>query len=304
MGKESQYDLRLADSELKQLSPDRESDHEEFVNDFNSHLNESYPTRLLKSACVKLLEIISISSGIHADKMQNSAVKGLASMFRSILSSKSGSVIGLEPWTTFGFIRSISTKSLSKFLTNRMWLNLLLDILDTQLMSKKDVYKKLQCLRLMQTCLVNWEQDDIQEVPLLIEKLFSLLGKICLHCPNDLSLLQNPADVKSRVLFSASYSGTVAEEIISLLRKLHTMPLWNDHVNSFLSQKLCYAADLSTEDNSGENEDLEKELMLVVGTLHTIGGYDARPRVGQNLMYDHEQGTISRMTKKGKKYWN
>lgn len=267
-------------------------------------MNDSHPTRSLRNACIKLLEIISISSGLHADKMQVSAVKGLASMFHYILSNKSGSIMRLESWTLFGFIRSISSsKTLSKFLTSPTWIDLCMNVLDTPVMGKQDVYKKLQCLRLMQTSLINWESDEVDRIPLLIERIFSALGKICLYCPNDLSLLQNPADVKSRVLYSASYSGTVAEEIISLLRKLHTLPLWNDHVNSFLSQKLCFAADLTStnETNTSEiSDDFEVELIRVAGTLHTIGGYDARPRVGQNLMFDREHGTISKMTKKGK----
>lgn len=265
-------------------------------------MNESHPTRSLRNACIKLLEIISISSGLHADKMQVSAVKGLASMFHYILSNKSGSIMRLESWTLFGFVRSISSsKSLSKFLTAPTWIDLCMNVLETPVMGKQDVYKKLQCLRLMQSSLVNWEQDDADRIPQLIERIFSSLGKICLYCPNDLSLLQNPADVKSRVLYSASYSGTVAEEIIALLRKLHTLPLWNDHVNSFLSQKLCFAADLSSseETNTELNDDFEFELIRVAGSLHTIGGYDSRPRVGQNLICEGEQGTISRMTKKG-----
>lgn len=291
MGKEGQYDLRLADSELKQVTPD--SEPEDLINDFYVQMNESHPTRLLKKACIKALELIAISTGVHADKMQSSAAKGLASMFRAILSNKqSNSLMGLESWTTFGFLRSISSsKTLSKFLTSTVWIGLQLEILESPLLNHRDVYKKLQCLRLLQSTLINWEQEDTDRIPELIERLFTVLGQICLFCPNDLSLLQNPADVKSRVLYSASYSGTVAEEIITLMRKLHKLPLWNDHINSFISQKLCVAADL--------DDGIEKDLSHVVGALHVIGGYDRRPRLGLTVFFNGEYGTISQMTKKG-----
>lgn len=303
MGKEGQYDLRLADSELKQLSPDRDSERDDLRRsyDFNvANLNESHPTRLLKNACIKLLEIISILTGIHANKMQTSAVKGLASMFRSILSNRrqsvhTANVMGFEPWTTFGFLRSISTpRALSKHLTTQVWINLQLETLEAPVMDKKDVYKKLQCLRLMQSTLTTWSSEDRGKIPQLLERLFTILGRICLYCPNDLSLIQNPADVKSRVIFSASYSGTIAEEIITLLRKLHTLPLWNDFINSILTQKLCFAIDPSFDQN--EDGELNKELVKVFGALHTLGGFDHRARIGQDILYENEYGTISRMT--------
>lgn len=302
MGKEGQYDLRLAESELKQLSPDRDSERErDEINDFNmTNLNESNPTRLLRSACVKFLEIITISTGIHANKMQTSAVKGLSSMFKSILNNCQNTMImGLEPWTTYGFLRSISSsRALSKFLSTPTWIDLQLKTLEASVMSKKDLYKKLQCLRLMQSTLISWESEDREKIPNLLERIFIILGKICLYCPNDISLLQNPADVKSRVLFSASYSGTIAEEIILLLRKLHTLPLWNEYINSILAQNLYFAIDFSVD--QCEEDEKNKEFVKIIAALHTLGGYDHRARIGQDVIFDEEYATISRMTKKGK----
>lgn len=299
MGKEGQYDLRLADSVSNIASPDTETEKDDGLSEFQLSY-DSHPTKLLKHTCIKMLQIVSVGVGQHGDKMQLSAVNGLSSMFRAVLHSKMGFLnFGLEHWTTFGFLRSISSsKILSKLVTSQIWMDFHINSLDSPIMTGEwDVYKKIQCLRLLQSTLVNWTEDDREFIETLIERLFHTLGRICLFCPNDMSLIQNPPEIKSRVLLSASYSGTIAEELISLLRKLHTLPLWNATINSCLSQKLCVAADMLSEVDIDSN--LETEKIYVMGTLNTMGGCDPRPRIGLNLTSDGQRGTISRFTHKG-----
>jgi E3 ubiquitin-protein ligase HERC2 len=286
MGKEGQYDLRLADSVVKALSPDRDNEKDDFLD--LQLANDSHPTKLLKQACVKMLQMMATSVGVHGDKMQQSAVLGISSMFRAILSHKSGFMnFGLEQWTTLGFIRATSSsKRLSNYLTSPIWLQLHIDIMEAPIMSKKDVYKKLHCIRLLQATLTTWRKEDGGRINFIVEKIFTILGRICLYCPNDFSLM--PADIKSRVLFSASYSGTIAEEIISLIRKLHTLPLWNGVINSFLSQKLCIAAELFSQDYDvaavaagGQQTTItvnDADKVAIMGALNAVGGCDSRPR--------------------------
>lgn len=302
MGKEGQYDLRLADTASTIVSPDTDTD--EVMSLIEMQLSGvSHPTKLLKNACTKMLKLISVSIGQHAQKMEKNAVANVASMFRSILTSKMGALnLGLEHWTTIGFLRAISTaKNFSKYLTSPVWINLHLDILNAVTTCELDIYKKVQCLRLLQSTLVNWNEYDITEITEFVEKLFLCLGKIGLYCPNDLSLVQNPADVKARVLLASSHSGTVAEEIIQLLRKLHTLPVWNSTINSFLSQKLCMATELLSDSGIAEMLNAaDSDKSAVFSGLILIGGCDPRPHIGLNLTHEGQRGTITNFTPKGK----
>ncbi|XP_053679051.1 probable E3 ubiquitin-protein ligase HERC2 [Anopheles nili] len=307
MGKEGKYDLRLADSALKALSPDKDSEREDFIDHSLSH--ESHPTKLLRNVCIKTLQMLFASVGLHAEKMEENALRGVASMFRTMLQPNESRTVssynfGLEQWTVLGFLRAIScSPALSRQLTTPLWIELAFEILNAPIASKKDVYKKLHCLRLLQSTLVNWSQEERLRVDGIIRQLFDVLGRISLTCPNDSSLLSSSSvDAKSRVLYSASHSGTVAEEMVLLIRRLHTLPLWNESINSFIQQKLCLTADvLLVNELDGITEDEKRAIM---GTLGTIGGCDSRPRIGLNITLDGVRGTISRLTKKGKVVMN
>lgn len=301
MGKEGQYDLRLADNSSSIVTPDTETEDDVSLIEMQLTGN-SHPTKLLRSGCTKMLKIISVCVGQHGDKMEKNAVSCVASMFRSVLSSKIGFLNqGLEHWTTLGFLRAISSsKQLSKFLTSPIWIHLHIDILNSPITCEQDVYKKVHSLKLLQETLVNCDTETQTELngKSLIEKLFTCLGKICLHCPNDLSLVQNPSDLKARVLLGASNSSTIAEEIIALLRRLHTLPLWNGPINSFLSNKLCISTEFVDEQDSDSVNEQEKA--LIVAALNLIGGCDSRPRIGLNITFEGLRGTITSFSPKGK----
>ncbi|XP_058055381.1 probable E3 ubiquitin-protein ligase HERC2 [Anopheles bellator] len=321
MGKEGKYDLRLADSALKALSPDKDSEREDFSEQQTG--NESHPTKLLRNVCVKTLQMLFASVGLHAEKMERNALRGVASMFRTMLqpmsidsrSSCPSTVptlppysFGLEQWTVLGFLRAISSSpALSRQLTTPIWIELVFGILNAPIANKKDVYKKLHCLRLLQSTLVNWTHEERSRTEPVVEQLFDVLGRISLTCPNDTSLLAgglSPADAKSRVLYSASHSGTVAEELVLLVRKLHTLALWNETINSFIQQKLCLTAEVLLANEMECAIVTEVDKRAIMGTLGTIGGCDSRPRIGLNLTLDGVRGTISRLTKKGKVVMN
>ncbi|CRL02239.1 CLUMA_CG015120, isoform A [Clunio marinus] len=300
MGKEGQYDLRLADSSFKTISPDKESDknNEEL---FESKLqqNEIHPTKLLKNACIKLLQMISTSVGVHGDKMQHNAVRVFVTMFYSILTQRNNvSNMGLDAWRTVAFLRGIlKSQSISKYITSDLWIKLFFEMLRIPTLSEKDVYKKVQCIRLLQTTLIQWSDDDIYRIDEIVNQLFLLLGNILMNCPHDISLTHLPVGIKTKVLSSASHSGTIAEELISLLRKLHTLPLWNDVINSFISQKMCVAADMFIDTERCENN-VYNENLNVAAALSVIGGFDPRPRIGIDLVYDSMKCSIFRMARR------
>ena len=41
-----------------------------------------------------------------------------------------------------------------------------------------------------------------------------------------------------RVSVTATYTSTVAEEMVALLRKLHSLDVWNPHINAYITSKL------------------------------------------------------------------
>jgi E3 ubiquitin-protein ligase HERC2 len=299
MGKEGQYDLRLADSSFKTISPDNESDRNEL---FESRLqqNDFHPTKLLKNACIKLLQMVSTSVGVHGDKMQSDAVKVFITMFYAILSQKGtySLNIGIDMWRSISFLRCIlKTQSISKYIASELWIKLYFEMLKSPTQNEKDVYKKVQCIKLLQTTLIQWNDCDSSRVDQIVKQIFFLLGTICMNCPYDQSLTQLPIGIKTKVLASASHSGTIAEELIVLLRKLHTLPIWNDSINNFISQKLCIAADMFIDMEREGN--VYEEKLNVAAALNVVGGYDPRLRIGIDLIYDSVKCSIFRMTQSG-----
>lgn len=300
MGKEGQYDLRLADSSFKTISPDKESDREHELYESKLHHNDFHPTKLLKNACIKLLQMVSTSIGVHGDKMQSDAVKVFVTMFYAILSQKGNHHlnIGLDMWRSIAFLRSIlKAHNVSKHITSELWIKLYFDMLRAPTQSEKDVYKKVQCIKLLQTTLVQWTDADGERIESIINQLFLLLGNVCMNCPFDQSLTQLPVGIKTKVLASASHSGTIAEELIAMMRKLHTLPAWNSVFNNFLSQKMCIAADMFV-DMEREGNPYEEKLN-VAAALNVIGGFDPRLRIGIDLIYDSVKCSIFRMTQSG-----
>ena len=53
--------------------------------------------------------------------------------------------------------------------------------------------------------------------------------------------------VRAPVSLSASYTSTVAEEIISLLRALHNLDEWSVHINKYIFNRMEKVVDLLVE---------------------------------------------------------
>ncbi len=60
---------------------------------------------------------------------------------------------------------------------------------------------------------------------------------------------QKTSSKRSRapVAMSASYTSTKSEEMITLLRTLHNLDAWNQHINSFLCSHLSKIPDMVAE---------------------------------------------------------
>ena len=75
--------------------------------------------------------------------------------------------------------------------------------------------------------------------------------------------------------FTASYSSTIAEEMIALLRSLHTLPAWNTLINYHISHNLQSVSQLVAEGPSvmrkrvpAPFESKEVELLTVCGFVY------------------------------------
>lgn len=178
------------------------------------------------------------------------------------------------------------------------WLSHYLSLLEEPAGSEAGVYRQLHCLRLLQFVLAQWGAEEEPRMPALVRQLFATLGRIALHCPGDASL-RPTSEGKARVLLTASHSGSVAEELVALLRRLHTLPAWNPVINSFLAQKLCVAAELLAE-QSPHSTPLDSEQVFVLGVLGAMGGHDLRPRVGLHCFHEGGHMVIASFTPKGR----
>ncbi|KAH8340486.1 hypothetical protein KR067_012484, partial [Drosophila pandora] len=306
MGKEGQYDLQLADSALNVASP-TEPEREDLAGSESSPSSESHPSKLLRHCAAKLLQILAVGSGLHGSQLDKHALRGITSMFRAIVDPKPAmsSVANSLGWLNLGFIRAIAGDSprLCLELSTPGWLGHYLSLLEQPAGNESGVYRQLHCLRLLQCILSQWGVEEEPRMPTLVRQLFATLGRIALHCPGDISL-QPTGEGKTRVLLTASHSGSVAEELVALLRRLHTLPSWNPVINSFLAQKLCVAAELLAEQSppphATHQQPLDSEQVFVLGVLAAMGGHDLRPRVGLHCFHEGSHMIIASFTPKGR----
>lgn len=156
-------------------------------------------------------------------------------------------------------------------------------------------------IRLLQTVLQSWDMDN-PEIPSVLEKLLSILGKIVLTCPYDSD--NKPVSTKSLVLLTQSHSSTVAQEIINLLRSLHSLLGWNQILNAIVIQKLNLAAyflsDSCLNTMLHDVPASDSQHYMVVACLNLIGAWDVRPRIGAIAEIEGVQGTVVGVTPKGK----
>ncbi|BFG02621.1 probable E3 ubiquitin-protein ligase HERC2 [Drosophila madeirensis] len=303
MGKEGQYDLQLADSALNVASP-TEPEREDVAGVEAAPSSESHPSKLLRHCAAKLLQILAVGSGLHGAHLDRHALRGVTCMFRAIIDPKPAmeNVASTLGWLNLGFIRAIAgdCPRLCLELSTTGWLAHYLELLEQPAGSESGVYRQLHCLRLLQCILAQWTTEEEPRMAGLVRQLFATLGRIALHCPGDVTL-QPTAEGKARVLLTASHSGSVAEELVSLLRRLHTLPHWNAVINSFLAQKLCVAAELLGEQGEASTSSpLDSEQIFVLGVLSAMGGYDLRPRVGLHCFNEGSHMIIASFTHKGR----
>ncbi|KAL3879973.1 hypothetical protein ACJMK2_032247, partial [Sinanodonta woodiana] len=337
MGKEGKYDLKLAEPPEM---PDNEEEEEEdvelgkgtqrelyLVNMDVSKPDSKHPTALIRRSTLALLRSLSVCAGIHSEHTQKEAIGTLCGLMRNIvdcgcnygLNASSVQVqIAYEQyfsWCTMGFVRSIATNPIiCQALSSERWINLLLRILEEEKAHQQThISKQILTLKLLRTVLPSWDRRmESSRIHVIVERLINLLGGILISCSADPTLMpqiDSPRRHRQRapVSLTASYTSTVGEELVMLLRRLHTLETWRHCINSFIVKQLMSVPTLlfeqlsSSESQSTDSKQEIPDEASIQAILALIGGMDSRPRLGgQVKMEDEESGIITRITPKGK----
>uniref|UniRef100_A0A1A8PRE6 E3 ubiquitin-protein ligase HERC2 n=3 Tax=Nothobranchius rachovii TaxID=451742 RepID=A0A1A8PRE6_9TELE len=325
MGKEGKYDLKLADPPPAAQPTTEESDTED---DIEGELIEksSHPTAMMLTSTVNLLKTLSLSAGIYSEVLQTDALRTLCGLLRMLVDSgvndKSGChshrLVSREQhrnWCTLGFIRSIALMpQICSTLSTSAWISLLLRIVEGhQSFNAITLQRQILALRLLQAVLPSWDKTErSQDMKFLVEKLFNFLGSLLSTCSSDLPLLREGSmrRKKSRpqASLTATHSSTLAEEIVAVLRTLHSLIQWNSLINDYINTQLGSIGDImagcQSEASMLEEHFPDSEgprVCSLMAVLAVIGGIDGRLRLGGQVIHEeYGEGTVTRITPKGR----
>ncbi|XP_068449211.1 E3 ubiquitin-protein ligase HERC2 isoform X3 [Clinocottus analis] len=325
MGKEGKYDLKLAEPPAAAQQPAEDSDTED---DTEAELLEksSHPTAMMLTSTVNLLKTLSLTAGIHAEVLQSDGTRTLCGLLRTLVESSANDKSGCHShrlvsreqhrsWSTLGFIRSIAlVPQMCSTLSTSAWIGLLVRIVEGhQSFQAVTLQRQILALRLLQAVLPSWDKmERSQDMKFLVEKLFSFLGSLLSTCSSDLPLLREGSlrrrKSRPQASLTATHSSTLAEEIVSVLRTLHSLAQWNAMINDYVNAQLSSIGDVMASCQSEacflEEYFPDSEGPLVGGlmaVMAVIGGIDGRLRLGGQAVHEeHGEGTVTRITPRGR----
>lgn len=330
MGKEGKYDLKMAQlPPLPQHESCSDSEDEEATTTVPT---SQHPSVLLQQACYTLLRSLSVSLGLHSDSVRPKAMAIMSGLLRSVVTS--GLVGQFEPlhtprwlleeqhheWATLGFLRAVcATPALCRALSSPPWISLLLHMasgsvnarLNAGLLSSTALPTQIQALRLLKMLLPTWTSEDYSKArTMFVQEMIILLGNVLVSCSGDPTLQvadlsrKGRKSCSARISLTASYSSTVAEECISLLRELHSVSSWNQPINRDLQIGLESLVDQSATAATEPSADVQQlEQNRPLAALAIIGGVDQRVRLGGTvhlLESPSEKGTVAGISLRGK----
>nr|XP_057930110.1 E3 ubiquitin-protein ligase HERC2 isoform X4 [Doryrhamphus excisus] len=336
MGKEGKYDLKLAEPPPAAQPTPEDSDTEDDAGQFTrpslatleGELAEksSHPTAMMLTSTVNLLKTLALSSGIYADVLQTDATRTLCGLLRMLVESAAHDKTGChshrlvsreqhKSWCTLGFIRSIALMpQMCSTLSTSAWISLLIRIVEgNQSFNAITLQRQILALRLLQAVLPSWDKmERSQDMRFLVEKLFGFLGSLLSTCSSDLPLLREGSlrrrKSRPQASLTATHSSTLAEEIVSVLRSLHSLNQWNSLINEYINAQLSSIGDVMAscqseasflEDYFPDAEGLRVGSLMAV--LAVIGGIDGRLRLGGQVVHEeYGEGTVTRITPKGR----
>ncbi|MGH0166749.1 UNVERIFIED_CONTAM: hypothetical protein FKN15_006610 [Acipenser sinensis] len=325
MGKEGKYDLKLSEPPPAAQSTAEDSDTEDDA-EGESVERSIHPTAMMQTSTVNLLKTLALSAGIHAEVMQTEANKTLCGLLRVLVesgaadkttcaSSKQVSREQHRSWCTLGFVRSIALMpQMCIALSTSQWISLLIKIVEGhQSFTAVTLQRQILALRLLQAVLPSWDKAErSRDMKFLIEKLFGFLGSLLSTCSSDLPLLregsQRRRKSRPQASLTATHSSTLAEEIVAVLRSLHSLSQWNGLINEYINSQLDCISDVmagrqtrgtALEDYFPDSQGPDVGSLMAV--LAVIGGIDGRLRLGGQVIHEEfGEGTVTRITPKGR----
>ncbi|KAG7243777.1 hypothetical protein INR49_008900, partial [Caranx melampygus] len=315
MGKEGKYDLKLAEPPPAAQPPLKTQTQR------MTQLMEksSHPTAMMLTSTVNLLKMLSLTAGIYAEVLQTDATRTLCGLLRMLVESGANDkLVSREQhrsWCTLGFIRSIALMpQMCSTLSTSAWIGLLIRIVEGhQSFNAITLQRQILALRLLQAVLPSWDKmERSQDMKFLVEKLFSFLGSLLSTCSSDLPLLREGSlrrrKSRPQASLTATHSSTLAEEIVAVLRTLHSLGQWNSLINDYINTQLSAIGDVMAgcqseacflEEYFPDSEGPRVGSLMAV--LAVIGGIDGRLRLGGQVIHEeYGEGTVTRITPKGR----
>ncbi|KAK2509156.1 hypothetical protein MC885_004362 [Smutsia gigantea] len=324
MGKEGKYDLKLAElpasTQPSAGDSDTDDDYEAEQMERNIH-----PTAMMLISTVNLLQTVCLSAGVHAEVMQSEATKTLCGLLRMLVESgttdKTSSPNRLvcreqhRSWCTLGFVRSIAlTPHMCAALSSPQWIALLMKVVEGHApFTAASLQRQILAVHLLQAVLPSWDKTErARDMKCLVEKLFGFLGSLLTTCSSDIPFLRESTlrrrRARPQASLTATHSSTLAEEVVALLRTLHSLAQWNGLINKYINAQLrsvtCSCMGKPSdgallEDYFPDSENPEVGGLMAV--LAVIGGIDGRLRLGGQVLHDEfGEGTVTRITPKGR----
>ncbi|KAL7983783.1 hypothetical protein Chor_000659, partial [Crotalus horridus] len=325
MGKEGKYDLKLAEPPPASQPATEDSDTEDDSEGEHAEKNP-HPTSMMLTSTVNLLQTLCLSAGLHAEVMQNEATRTLCGLLRMLVESgtteKSSSLPNTlvnkeqhRSWCSLGFIRSIALMpQMCSTLSTSQWITLLMKIVEGHdSFTAASLQRQILAVHLLQAVLPSWDKTErSKDMKFLVEKLFGFLGSLLTTCSSDIPLLRESTlrrrKARPQASLTATHSSTLAEEIVALLRTLHSLNQWNGLINKYINSQLTSIIHIfagkesegaALEDCFPDSETPEVGGLMAV--LAVIGGIDSRLRLGGQVVHDEfGEGIVTRITPKGK----
>ncbi|XP_016124312.1 E3 ubiquitin-protein ligase HERC2-like [Sinocyclocheilus grahami] len=336
MGKEGKYDLKLAEPPPATQPATEDSDTED---DTEGEVMEKsvHPTAIMLTSTVNLLKTLSLSSGIHAEVMQADAISTLCGLLRILVESGTNDKTGNSTAVLEDYLPNAEDPAVGSLMAvlaviggidDRLRLggpvvheeygegtiSLLIRIVEGhQSFTAVTLQRQILALRLLQTVLPSWDKTQrSQDMKFLVEKLFGFLGSLLSTCSSDLPLLREGSirrrKSRPQASLTATHSSTLAEEIVAVLRTLHSLGQWNSLINEYINSQLSSISGVMAgrhteaavlEDYLPNAEDPAVGSLMAV--LAVIGGIDDRLRLGGPVVHEeYGEGTVTRITPKGR----
>ncbi|XP_077975128.1 E3 ubiquitin-protein ligase HERC2-like isoform X2 [Styela clava] len=305
MGKDDKYDVKLLFPEhhINIYEDDDDSGDKDVFNKTlsrwkytSSTSGKGSPLRPIKD----LGEIASLSlqvqflATIQCNHLNDGVGRIISKRMYNIIDRSNGhSLQKIGVWHSLEFVRMLMTnKDLATFFTTPAWLQLLKDVIghDYCSVNEGNVEEQIQAMWLLGKVLSSLPHDSKtfpSQRDSIVEYLFKTLGLLVLglklqdptlHSCKNAFLKRNP--FMPGISTFSDHAGTIAEDIVVLLRKLHTDIHWKDKISDTICSNLQFIPSFMLSATKNAHELNEEKLSSAVGTLAMICQADRRIRVG------------------------